>query len=56
MCQPIRTSHNDFLFTGLALERSLLTHQAAPGLFLLGFPAACYTCVMARRKVSIRLP
>ena len=56
MCQSITTSHNHFLFTGQALERSLLTHQAAHGLFLLGFPAACYTRVMARMKVSIRFP
>lgn len=42
MRQSIRTSQNYFLFTGQALERSLLTHHAAHGLFLLGFPAACY--------------
>lgn len=53
VCVSITTSHNYFLFTGQALERSLLTHQAAHGLFLLGFPAACYTCVMTKMKVSV---
>lgn len=57
MCVSITTSHNYFLFTGRALEHSLLTHPAAHGLFLMGFPAAClHACVMARMKVSLRLP